>query len=298
MQAALDSYARWFNRGRRRDGPLFRGRFVNRIIETESYLWAVLRYIDRNPVLARLAARPTDYPYGSAWHYARARGPRWLERSVIEEMLGRRPGEAWDPALYLRFEEEGPGAGSQWLVGRRLLRAARGQEDPLDDLVGAAPERVRAWMLRKARLADGTEPGLPVVSPVVLAGCIERRGPGPAESLVLGHRRVPAGEVLTAGLLRECSGLRLEEIAGRMGIGYGTVWSRVRAFREAVVGDPIFGEVAVAVLAEALAREHGGRAGGRGGAPHRILPTGRRVDPTVHHRADGLRSSGPSPAPR
>ena len=50
MQRVLDAYARWFNRGRRRDGPLFVGRFVNRLVESESYAYAVVRYIDDNAV--------------------------------------------------------------------------------------------------------------------------------------------------------------------------------------------------------------------------------------------------------
>lgn len=50
---------------------------------------------------------------------------------------------------------------SERLVERRLERAAS-DEDPLDERLGAATERVLAWMRRKAALADGTSIGLPV----------------------------------------------------------------------------------------------------------------------------------------
>jgi putative transposase len=44
---------------------LWQNRFFSTIIDTESYLWAVARYIEQNPVKASLAMRPEDYPWSS-----------------------------------------------------------------------------------------------------------------------------------------------------------------------------------------------------------------------------------------
>ena len=43
-------YARWYNRRHRRDGPLFRNRFVSVLIDDEEQLLVASRYIHRNPL--------------------------------------------------------------------------------------------------------------------------------------------------------------------------------------------------------------------------------------------------------
>src|SRR6185295_14884557 len=99
-QRIQNAYVRWFNRTRRRDGPLFRGRFVSRLIETDAYREAVLWYIDRNAVEARVATASHLHPHGSAFHYASAAGPVWMERSYVEGLLlGVTGATVYDPSL-------------------------------------------------------------------------------------------------------------------------------------------------------------------------------------------------------
>ena len=78
------SYVRWFNRRARRDGPLFRSRFLSRRVESLRYRRTLVRYIDQNSVQARLAHEPGQYPYGSAAYYVHGLTSRWLERSWVE----------------------------------------------------------------------------------------------------------------------------------------------------------------------------------------------------------------------
>src|SRR5262245_45253642 len=59
---AQNEYVRYFNRDRRRDGPLFRGRFTSKLVKTAAYRHTLVRYIDHNPVLAGLAAAPAEHP--------------------------------------------------------------------------------------------------------------------------------------------------------------------------------------------------------------------------------------------
>lgn len=58
-------YTQHVNRKYNRNGRLWQNRFFSTIIENESYLWAVLRYIEQNPVKANLANRPEDYRWSS-----------------------------------------------------------------------------------------------------------------------------------------------------------------------------------------------------------------------------------------
>lgn len=59
-------YIQYINRKHKRSGRLWQNRFYSTIVEKEPHLWTVSRYIERNPVRARLVARPEDYLWSSA----------------------------------------------------------------------------------------------------------------------------------------------------------------------------------------------------------------------------------------
>jgi putative transposase len=46
-------YTQRFNREHKRDGPLFRGRFKSILVQEDSYLIEVVRYIHKNPLKAK-----------------------------------------------------------------------------------------------------------------------------------------------------------------------------------------------------------------------------------------------------
>jgi REP element-mobilizing transposase RayT len=162
MQRIQNEYSRWFNRARRRDGTLYRGRYSSRPVLTPLYRRTLVRYIDANPVGAGLVPDPRVYPHGSARRYASLAGPVWLERSWIESCV-RAAGECdrYRPEDYVRVFGGRVSTTLELLV-RKRLDLPPDAEDPLDDLLGAAPERVVQWMRRKASLADGSDVGLPV----------------------------------------------------------------------------------------------------------------------------------------
>ncbi len=54
-------YTQRFNRGHKKDGPLFRGRYKAVLVDSDSHLLEVLRYIHRNPLRARLVKRLDDF---------------------------------------------------------------------------------------------------------------------------------------------------------------------------------------------------------------------------------------------
>jgi REP element-mobilizing transposase RayT len=70
MQCQTIAYTKWFNKRHSRVGHVFQGRFHSRLIEKESYLLVASRYVHRNPVRAKLARAPGDYPWSSYWAYA------------------------------------------------------------------------------------------------------------------------------------------------------------------------------------------------------------------------------------
>ena len=58
-------YTQHVNRKYKRSGRLWQNRFFSTIVDSESYLWAVARYIEQNPVKSAIAARPEDYRWSS-----------------------------------------------------------------------------------------------------------------------------------------------------------------------------------------------------------------------------------------
>jgi len=225
-QVQLD-YVRRFNRSRRRDGPLVRGRFASKPVGSLAYRRILVRYIDENPVRAGICGSPGEYPHGSAACYRRGSGPPWLTRSWIEEEVRARAGtDRYDPGDYARAFARASEFESH-LVERRI--GSPGASDRLDELVTSTPEAVLSWMRWKARLADGTEPGLPVAAgPCVDAAVREARDRGAGVLLRKGRADLLAE--IHAGLLRDLSGATLEEIAQRLGRGQSSASQLCRRY--------------------------------------------------------------------
>ena len=155
MQRVQNLFVRHFNRRARRDGPLFRGRFVSKPVESLRYRRVLVRYIDQNPVFGGLVTSPELYPYGSARLHMLGPRPPWLERSWIEpDALDRSGLSTFSATAYRRAYGAPLSTAMQGVVERRLL-STDSRHDALVDLIDAAPARVRAWMVRKAKLADG-----------------------------------------------------------------------------------------------------------------------------------------------
>lgn len=58
-------YTQYINHKYGRSGRLWQNRFFSAIVEKESYLWQVARYIEQNPMKAQLVDKPQDYPWSS-----------------------------------------------------------------------------------------------------------------------------------------------------------------------------------------------------------------------------------------
>lgn len=59
-------YTHYINRKLEQTGRIWQNRFFSCVVGSEQYLWAVARYIERNPLKAGLAATAEAYPWSSA----------------------------------------------------------------------------------------------------------------------------------------------------------------------------------------------------------------------------------------
>ena len=73
MQSFLSAYANAWARRHRFRGHVFQGRYRTELIEDESYLWPVTRYVHLNPVRARSVEHPSAWVWSSYPGYSRDR---------------------------------------------------------------------------------------------------------------------------------------------------------------------------------------------------------------------------------
>jgi putative transposase len=65
MKGIAQLYAQYINRSYRRSGYLWESRFKSCLVQAENYVLACYRYIEMNPVRARVAVRPDEYLWSS-----------------------------------------------------------------------------------------------------------------------------------------------------------------------------------------------------------------------------------------
>ncbi|MCF6147599.1 MAG: hypothetical protein E3K37_02965 [Candidatus Kuenenia sp.] len=125
IQRLNGDYALYFSRRHKRPGHLFQGRYKAMLVEKETYLLELSRYIHLNPFRAGLARNPEEYKWSSLPAYAtgKAHFPFTLHWEWIASRFGKKKDSA--TGKYLEFIREGirdgsnPGlkAAGKWILG-------------------------------------------------------------------------------------------------------------------------------------------------------------------------------------
>jgi hypothetical protein len=107
-------YTQYVNRTHVRVGHLFQGRFKGILVERETYLLELARYVVLNPVRAGMVSTPADWPWSS---YRATAGEVPTPPFLATDWLLRAFGDTREQAVagYRRFVAEGIGASSPWL---------------------------------------------------------------------------------------------------------------------------------------------------------------------------------------
>lgn len=83
-------YTQYVNRKHNRSGRLWQNRFFSCPVDKDSYLLPVLRYIEANPMRARLVRKPWEYSWSSArYHVLGEPDPVISEPGWLAEKLGK-----------------------------------------------------------------------------------------------------------------------------------------------------------------------------------------------------------------
>ena len=103
MRRLAGRQTRYVNRLEGRTGSLWDGRYKASPIQTERYLLACSRYVELNPVRAKIVATPEEYAWSSFRRKVTATGTGWLDEDPCFRALGNRHSErARCYAAYLR----------------------------------------------------------------------------------------------------------------------------------------------------------------------------------------------------
>lgn len=93
MQAIGRAYVRWFNRRHQRTGTLFEGRFRSCVVQSDHYLLACTRYIEMNPVRAKLVESPEAFRWSSHRHHIGLAPSAFITEHETMWALGNTPFE-------------------------------------------------------------------------------------------------------------------------------------------------------------------------------------------------------------
>jgi putative transposase len=100
MQGVTLCYTKYFNGENGRTGRLWECRYYSTVIDADSYLWTVIKYIENNPVRAGMVKRPEDYLYSSAKAHVLGKRDPLLEEQLFDK------GELNEYRSFIRSEED------------------------------------------------------------------------------------------------------------------------------------------------------------------------------------------------
>ncbi len=106
-------YTQRFNRSHTRVGHVFQGRYKAILVERDSYLLELARYVVLNPLRARMVVRLEDWPWSSYLATCgQAAAPAWLQTDWVLAQFGSRRASAI--RKYIEFVHEGARLPSVW----------------------------------------------------------------------------------------------------------------------------------------------------------------------------------------
>lgn len=121
-------YTQRFNRRHKKEGQLFRGRYKAVLVEGDSHLLEVLRYIHRNPLTAEIVKSLGDYSWSSHKGYlSQAKQWSWLHKDILLSMLT--PVKSRQKKAYLDFVTQGESQEVERFYSLKKLPSVLGSDE-------------------------------------------------------------------------------------------------------------------------------------------------------------------------
>ena len=219
MQNLAFRYTRWINKQQQRTGHLFQGRYQAILVDAQSYLIELVRYIHLNPVRAGWVKDPRDYLWSGHRAYLGEETIPWLTTEWVLGQFSQRTTRARQS--YRRFIQKGLGEGYR-------EEFHRGAEDAR--VLGDDEFLERAY---RQEAAKALKP--PTLTRVIRAVCKDY-GFKPSDLSIGTRQRGPAEARAVIGLLAvELGSSNLTEVGKRFGRDVVTMSEGVKRIRNKMV---------------------------------------------------------------
>lgn len=196
MQNLGFRYTQYINRKLEKTGHLFQGRYKALLIDADSYLLELVRYIHLNPVRAGIVSAPDAFSWSSHRAYLGLEKLPWLTTDWVLGQLGQSSAEA--VGRYGRYAAEGLGEGYRRdFHGGSFEGRALGSDRFIEEALVQAEEPV-PW-----------QPSLSLVLESVCAAYAVTRDELCSRSR---ERRISEARAAAALLVRETEGLALVDL--------------------------------------------------------------------------------------
>ncbi len=96
MQSVGRRYVQYINHRYKRSGTLWEGRHKGNIVDAEDYLLSGYRYIELNPVRARMVQHPGEYRWSSYRYHAYGEINRYITDHALYTALGKQKEQRWE----------------------------------------------------------------------------------------------------------------------------------------------------------------------------------------------------------
>ncbi len=203
-------YTQRYNRQHKTDGQLFRGRYKSLLVEEDSYLLELLRYIHRNPVRAKICKSVDEYPWTSHNGYiSNAKKWDWLHKRFLLGMFSRQTGKA--KKAYINFVQDEDSLEVTEFFSKKNIASVLGSADYIEWVKGKFYEHKQHDEVPESRQLA------PTITDIKQAVCRHYKE---NEKILEQTKRGQVNEPrnLAIYLARKHSGLRLSEIGAEFGL--------------------------------------------------------------------------------
>ena len=223
-------YTQRFNRAHHCDGQLFRGRYKSILVDADSYLLELVRYIHRNPLEAGLVRDLSKYVWSSHKGYlSNAKKWNWLHKSFILSLFAKDRKEGIN--TYRKFVVMETPEEINRIFSQSKFPSMLGSESFINRVKEGFFHKKRHDEIRESRRLA------PEAEKIKKAIC---NAYGIEESSLLSSRRGVLNEPRNVAifLLRRLRGEKLEEIGRQFGISkYSSVSSVIEKMKRDISAD-------------------------------------------------------------
>lgn len=216
MHGINGGYTGYFNRRHGRVGHLFQGRYKGIIVDKDTYLIELSRYVHLNPMRAKMVERPELYEWSSYPTYiGKQKEKGWMEYSWVLSKFGRDKNTG--RRNYREYVEEGIEGKIETPLKNLYAQAILGGEEFRKNIRKMLRgQKISDEIVEKKRFLEKRTPE-EIIKEVAKAFCINGR-----ETLIKGKNK--EGRKVAIYLIQRYSGLSNREIGNIFGgIHYSSV---------------------------------------------------------------------------